>query len=262
MSRSQKEQHLIPSLAGLKEKWQAPPEAPAKKARPLPPQAGTVAPAPGADRKKSPGASREESQGASREKEEEKEKEDFFQAMQGVRPIAGKGRALAPPPAPPPPPPAPRESLADLQAGRLEFALEYSEEFLEGHILGLDPKVIIKLRAGRYSPEAHMDLHGLNAEQARAHLLDFIRNAYQQGRRALLVVTGRGKNSPQGQGVLRTSLRDWLTHDPLKRVILAFCTAQPKDGGAGAFYLLLRGRKKKHGKIRWDRAPWEEDPLL
>jgi len=41
--------------------------------------------------------------------------------------------------------------------------------------------------------------------------------------------------------------------------VLAFCTAQPKDGGAGAIYVLLRKQKKNQGKIQWDKMlNWDE----
>lgn len=193
------------------------------------------------------------------------EAQSFARAMQGVRPVdETRGRALAPP-APPAPirhKSAERDYLADFTEGKYEFALEYTEEFFEGHVMGTDPLVVAKLRAGQYSPETHIDLHGLNAEQAYAALLVFVKEAYNQGRRNLVVVTGRGKNSPGGLSVLRQNMQDWLTKEPLRRVVLAFCTAQPKDGGAGALYVLLRKFKKSTGKIRWDKGPWEEKPLI
>jgi len=39
----------------------------------------------------------------------------------------------------------------------------------------------------------------------------------------------------------------------LKRVVLAFSTAIPKHGGAGAVYVLLRKYKRSRGKILWER---------
>lgn len=191
------------------------------------------------------------------------EADSFAKAMQDVRPVDGKGRDLAPAIKPP----APRQELevdymAEIMQGKFEFALEYTEEFFEGHVMGLDPLVIAKLRGGQYSPESYIDLHGQNAEQAYASLLEFIRHSYNQGLRSLIVVTGRGKNSPGGFSILRQHMQDWLTKDPLKRVVLAFCTAQPKDGGGGALYIMLRKHKKSSGKIRWERHPSEEGPLL
>ena len=187
----------------------------------------------------------------------------FAEAMSGVNPIRARGRDLAPPAKPAPP--AHGAAMADLEElilGKLEFSLEYTEEFVQGHVLGLDPLVLEKLKAGSYSPEAHVDLHGQNMEQAYATLAAFIRHAYQDGKRHLIVVTGRGKNSPGGQPVLRERVQSWFTRDPFKRVVLGFCTAKPGDGGAGALYLLLRKRRKNQGKIVWDNRPSEEELLL
>jgi len=129
-------------------------------------------------------------------------------------------------------------------------------------VLGLDPVVLGKLRAGAYSPEGHIDLHGQNLEQAYAALSVFLKEAYHGGKRHLLVITGRGKNSPGGTPVLRERVQAWFTRDPFKRVMLAFCTAKNGDGGPGALYVLLRKRKKNQGKIVWDRNPSEEELLL
>ncbi len=52
--------------------------------------------------------------------------------------------------------------------------------------------------------------------------------------------------------MLKEELKTWLTRDPLKRVVLAFVTALPRHGGAGALYVLLRKYKKIKGKVRWE----------
>ena len=152
--------------------------------------------------------------------------------------------------------------MDDIFSGKLEFSLEYTDEFIQGHVMGVDPVVLGKLRAGTYSPEGHVDLHGQNMEQAYATLAAFVKHAYQSGKRHLLIITGRGKNSPGGTPVLRERVQAWFTRDPFKRVVLAFCTAKPGDGGTGAVYILLRKRKKNQGKIVWDRQPGEEELLL
>ena len=186
----------------------------------------------------------------------------FAKAMQGVAPVTTKGRDV-PMPATgkgkPAPPVDPAKSLRDLLEGRLEFALYHSDEFMEGHVVGIDPMIPVRLRAGQFSPEAHLDLHGQNAEQAHASLTWFIKNAYQRSLRTVLVVTGRGKNSPDGVGVLRPLLQRWLSKDPFKRVVLAFCTAKSGDGGPGAVYVLLRKYKKSRGKIVWEYSPSDDD---
>ncbi len=195
----------------------------------------------------------------------------FLRAMQGVAPLdnnqgGGQGRQV--PPAPPasggPASPARDQerdenaavasNLADLVSGKVEFSLDLTDEYIQGHVLGLDTKTVVRLKAGFYSPERHLDMHGFNTEQAFFSLVQFVKENYLHGRRCLLVIPGRGRNSPEGLGVLREKVQAWLTRDPLKRVVLAFCTALPKHGGAGALYVLLRKSKGK-GKINWERLP-------
>ena len=188
----------------------------------------------------------------------------FLDAVQGAAPVSGKGREVAVPvisgsmggsapmhalgsdPA---------KGLREVLEGKVEFALHHTDEYVEGFAVGVDPLVLARLRAGQYSPEKHLDLHGLNTGQAHDALICFIKDAYQNGLRTALVVTGRGRNSPNGVGVLRPMLQQWLSKDPLKRVVLAFCTARPHDGGPGAVYVLLRKYKKSRGKIIWERRP-------
>lgn len=190
------------------------------------------------------------------------EEDVFGKAMRGVAPLVSKGRAIAPATAAPlggVPPEDPAKALRDVLEGRVEFALYHSDEYMEGHVVGVDPAILGRMRAGQLSPEAHLDLHGQNARQAFDALTSFIKNAYQRSLRTVVVVTGRGKNSPGGVGVLRSMLQEWLTKDPFKRVTLAFCTAQASDGGPGAVYVLLRKYKKSRGKIIWERAASEAD---
>lgn len=185
----------------------------------------------------------------------------FFSAMNGVAPMDGKGRDLPKKTTPPQPVPGKssdalaREHLRDLVRGNVEFELEFTTEYMHGHVNGLDPKIFNKLRAGAYSTEAHLDLHGMTADDALLAVVDFIRRSYTLGKRHLLLVTGRGKNSPDGRGILRDEVQLWLTREPLRRVVLAFVTAQPRDGGPGALYVLLRKFKKSLGKVQWDRLP-------
>jgi DNA-nicking Smr family endonuclease len=180
---------------------------------------------------------------------------DFAKAMRDVRPLRGRGGRDLPCDAEPPEAPEPQQqSFQDLLKNTLEFAQSFSEEYIEGHVVGLESLILQKLRAGQYSPEAHPDLHGLNTRQAFDALVAFIRRSWHRGMRSLLLIPGRGKNSPDGVGVLRERVQSWLTQDPLKRVILAFCTARPVDGGPGSLYVLLRKYRKK-GKIYWERCP-------
>jgi DNA-nicking Smr family endonuclease len=176
----------------------------------------------------------------------------FLHAFRDVEPLNKGGRDIAGPPkareATPPAPP----SFARLLEENIEFEMEYTHEFMTGQIRGLDAKIFRKLKSGEFSVQGHLDLHGMNTDQAKIAVLDFLRRSYMEGKRCLLLIPGRGRNSPMGQGVLRQELTNWLTQAPLKRIVLAFTTAQPKHGGSGAVYLLLRQVRKDQGRIVWE----------
>lgn len=193
----------------------------------------------------------------------DEESDAFYRAVTDVAPLAGKGRAVPPEPVPAPTPEIPAHNpLQDIVDGKVEFALSGTDEFMEGHVVGLDLLTVGKLQARQYSPEAHIDLHGLNSEQAFHQLVAFFRSAYHKGVRTALVVTGRGLNSPNGTPVLRCKVQQWFTQDPFRRVVLAFCTAKREDGGPGALYVLLRKYRKNSGKVRWDAMPADPDLFL
>lgn len=192
--------------------------------------------------------------------EPESEWRVFASAMGDVAPLPGKGREIMPEiPLTPPVPLSEDHPLQDFMDGKIEFALNATSEYVEGHVLGLDLMLVGKLQAGQFSAEAHLDLHGLSSQQAFHSLVNFIRGAYMKDQRAVLVVPGRGLNSPSGFSVLRDKVQEWLTQEPLRRVVLAFCTARQTDGGAGALYVLLRRFRKDRGKVQWDRFPADPD---
>ena len=58
---------------------------------------------------------------------------DFLSAMGEVSPLSGRGRDVAPAPAQGTPPPQGELSLQDFMDGKLEFALSFSDEYMEGH---------------------------------------------------------------------------------------------------------------------------------
>mgnify|MGYP006289654057 CR=1 FL=1 len=215
------------------------------------------------------GSSSSSGQGPGTSKEQQAEANEtglFLQAMQDVAPLkdSGKGRKVsARTPISNPKKISEGEKgkqyLEDLVQGKVEFDIEFTTEYLQGAVRGLNQKTLRQLKAGEFSPEAHLDLHGLNSYDAHHLLISFIKEHYLSGKRCLLIIPGRGKNSPSGRGILREHVQQWLIRDPLKRVLLAFTTAQPQHGGAGALYLLLRKYKKGRGKVFWDRYDLNSD---
>jgi DNA-nicking Smr family endonuclease len=173
--------------------------------------------------------------------------EDLWeQAVAGVKRV-DPGPGVAAPRAPPPAPEGfwhpDYDAIDELRAlvrGDAPFDLSDSDEFVEGKVTGLDPAVVRKLRKGEYAVQGHVDLHGLTREEAKAEVARFLRASRQSGKRCVLLVHGRGIHSKDQMPVLKEALRSWLATARFGRHVLAFATARPQDGGAGALYVLLR----------------------
>jgi DNA-nicking Smr family endonuclease len=135
--------------------------------------------------------------------------------------------------------------LSDLVAGQGEFDITETEEYVEGARVGLDPRLIVRLRRGEFAVEAYLDLHGMTQPDSKQALQDFIRASVRKGHRTVLVVPGRGLGSPGGRPVLKHAAVQWLSHGMLSGYVLGFVTARPTDGGAGALYVLLRRDRRR-----------------
>jgi DNA-nicking Smr family endonuclease len=135
------------------------------------------------------------------------------------------------------------DALKELEAivsGEAPFDIADSDEYIEGRVSGLDPALVRKLRRGEFSVQAHLDLHGWSRAEAKAEVDAFLRRSREQGKRCVLLVHGRGLHSKDQVPVLKEALRTWLATARFGRHVLAFATARPQDGGAGAVYVLLR----------------------
>ncbi len=104
----------------------------------------------------------------------------------------------------------------------------------------LDKRTDERLRRGQMPIEAQLDLHGMTQDEAYAALGPFILCSYEQGKRCVLVITGKGKTGP---GILKKRVPEWLTDTDLQPAILKTYPAKPKDGGAGALYVYLRRQR-------------------
>lgn len=107
----------------------------------------------------------------------------------------------------------------------------------------VDRKTFDRFKKGQRQIEAVLDLHGMTQEKAHNALIRFIRSCYGAGKRNVLVITGKGQRSG-GVGILKRLLPIWLEDTgTFGDCILSVLPAQPKDGGAGAFYVLLRRQR-------------------
>lgn len=181
----------------------------------------------------------------------------FLREVANVVPLdtAARQRVAVPPPARPARPVASEEAetlaqLDELVAGKASFDISATDEYLEGVVVGLDPRVVRKLRRGEFVTQSHLDLHGMTADRARIALERFLAEAYRAGRRCVLIVHGRGRNSKDQVPVLKTRLKVWLARGQWSRLVLAFSSARPCDGGTGALYVLLRRDRASKRTIR------------
>ena len=76
-------------------------------------------------------------------------------------------------------------------------------------------------------------------EEAHQSLVKFLQNAQANGKKCVIIITGRGKIS-QGGGILQNQTPKWLNSPLLRQSTIAFSAAQARDGGRGAIYVLLR----------------------
>jgi DNA-nicking Smr family endonuclease len=132
------------------------------------------------------------------------------------------------------------DELRALVSGDAPFDISDGDEFIEGKAAGLDQGIVKKLRRGDYAVQGHLDLHGQTREEAKPMLETFLKESRRSGKRCVLVVHGRGLHSRDQLPVLKEALKAWFGHGKFARHVLAFATARPADGGAGAVYVLLR----------------------
>lgn len=132
--------------------------------------------------------------------------------------------------------------LQNLVGGSIEMDITFSDEYVEGSISGVSRNIMRKLKRGKFSVQDHIDLHGYTKKDAEELVRRFLINSQRRGLRCVLIVHGRGLNSPDSIPILKDRLPVWLNRGPAKKIVMAFSSAMPYDGGTGALYVLLRKR--------------------
>lgn len=171
------------------------------------------------------------------------ESELFRRTVGDARPLRAGAKRAAPPPAreakpapePKPKPPAPRIALP------IPPRVPRTKPPRPGQFADIDKRTAERFRRGELAIEATLDLHGLTQAEAHRRLDSFVVRAAATGTRMLLVITGKGE---RGTGVLRDGVPRWLAEPGLRPHVLALAHAQPKHGGGGALYVLLRKKRE------------------
>lgn len=114
---------------------------------------------------------------------------------------------------------------------------------------GVQNGVFRKLKQGRYEADARLDLHRMTTAVARRELFDFIQESVRLGIRSVVIVHGKGESRAQRErsSILKGCTDHWLRELP---EVQAFHSAQPRHGGTGAVYVLLRKSEDKKRENR------------
>lgn len=115
-----------------------------------------------------------------------------------------------------------------------------SDEHLFFARQGIQHRLIRQLKRGDIRVDEKVDLHGLTQLEAQQLLDEFLAHQLEQRHRCILVVHGKGIGSLNNRPVLKNLVFNLLKNDP---AVLALSSAQQRDGGTGALYVLL---KKEH----------------
>ena len=136
---------------------------------------------------------------------------------------------------------------------KIDYSSVYTGNSLQnleiGEVNNIDRRTAERFKRGLFPIQKRLDLHGLTEKEAFTAVDDFIRKAYIQKLRCVLIVTGKGINNDntpwyEKKGILKNSVPNWLNGSELRPLILSFCYAQPEDGGEGALYVLIRKNRK------------------
>jgi len=99
---------------------------------------------------------------------------------------------------------------------------------------GLQNKLLKKLAQGKIHIDAKLDLHLFHASGAISATEHFLSACHEQNLRFALIVHGKGRHAQKP--ILKNILNIWLR---TQKRVLAFHSAQAKDGGTGALYVIV-----------------------
>jgi DNA-nicking Smr family endonuclease len=136
------------------------------------------------------------------------------------------------------PPPATREDAA---RAAMASAPAPRPGKLRPGLDAIEPNRRHRIAKARDPIGARLDLHGLTQDRARAILERFLARAWDDGLRAVLVITGKGV---QGDGILKRAAPEWLAAPHLAHIVAGISDAARHHGGEGALYVALKRKAR------------------
>lgn len=171
-------------------------------------------------------------------------------AMVAATVHARPGRKAEPPKPEPPPPPvakagpsAPAPPVWDgapFRVGERASALQPPRMPAAGD-KSIEPRRKHRIAQERDPIGARIDLHGMDQDRARAALEAFVLRSWDEGYRAVLVITGKGA---RGDGILRRRTPEWLAGPALRAAVAGISEAHRRHGGEGALYVALKRKPR------------------
>lgn len=126
----------------------------------------------------------------------------------------------------------------------LSFTKDIQDNNNDNFVLNnLTKKDLKNIKNHKKTIDAILDLHGETSKNAEIRLNNFIQSCYLQGKKLVIVITGKGNNSIEKQdgiGVLKSMFLHWTSSPIAKKYIISFSQANPVHGGTGAYYLVIR----------------------
>ena len=176
----------------------------------------------------------------------------FLRAMADTRKLHPETEAAPAPRGKPAPPSGPKRQPSRIEAEEQEFFLRavqnlhldvtFRDDFPDedNPATPLPVNRMRQLRRGAIRLDYQLDLHGLTRDEALESLKAFLASARKHDRKAVLVITGKGNNSP-GEPVLQGAVASWL-RDEGKGLVAEFASAPREMGGGGAIVVFLKDK--------------------
>jgi DNA-nicking Smr family endonuclease len=158
----------------------------------------------------------------------------FLAAVGGTTPLAERDRIAVPvkPPSP---------VRAAVLPPEVKLTVEGDGQRYTARAPGVSKSQTAELRTGKVRAAATLDLHGETVAKATQALHEFMVRASANGHRCVLVVHGKGTHSDHGAPLREAVLGELL--GPLSGFVHALASAAPGDGGDGATYVMMRGKR-------------------
>ena len=164
----------------------------------------------------------------------------FRQEMAGVVPLKTRPTTDSRPPRKPVPDhgpdPLPGGSGPAFPAAVDDPARVTAEDGSSHRKNGIQNRTLQKLKRGRFTIGAELDLHSMTLATARPVLLEFIAEARSASLEAVRIIHGKGLRSENGPKLKQMTQQVLRDHPQVR----AYTSCKPSDGGNGAVDVLLK----------------------